>query len=276
MLIQGENGTGKELIANAIHQRSPRADGPFIKINCAAIPKDLIESELFGYKKGAFTGASNDKEGLLRDGRRRARCCSTRSARCRRSCRPSRCACCRNAQHQPIGATASCTSTSACNIAPPTSISTPRSRRTTPARRPLLVSTPSLCGAAAARAHGRHSAALRSFRQVPHALPEEREVAGAERLPPVDSQTAGRATCVNSRTPSSAVLGEGQRLASAIQPESILRRKRRVGRFRRAAAPDAGRDREDGDSPDAASARTGTSRKPRRFSASTVRRSTAR
>ena len=65
ILIQGENGTGKELIANAIHYNSKRSKGPFIKINCAAIPKDLIESELFGYKKGAFTGAQNDKEGLF-------------------------------------------------------------------------------------------------------------------------------------------------------------------------------------------------------------------
>lgn len=65
ILIQGENGTGKELIANALHLRSLRAKGPFIKINCAAIPKDLIESELFGYKKGAFTGAQQDKIGLL-------------------------------------------------------------------------------------------------------------------------------------------------------------------------------------------------------------------
>jgi len=65
ILIEGENGTGKELIANAIHHNSKRAKGPFIKINCAAIPKDLIESELFGYKKGAFTGAFGDKEGLL-------------------------------------------------------------------------------------------------------------------------------------------------------------------------------------------------------------------
>jgi DNA-binding NtrC family response regulator len=65
ILIQGENGTGKELIANAIHYNSKRSKGPFIKINCAAIPKDLIESELFGYKKGAFTGAVADKEGLL-------------------------------------------------------------------------------------------------------------------------------------------------------------------------------------------------------------------
>jgi DNA-binding NtrC family response regulator len=65
ILIQGENGTGKEMIANAIHHNSNRASGPFIKINCAAIPKDLIESELFGYKKGAFTGAASDKVGLL-------------------------------------------------------------------------------------------------------------------------------------------------------------------------------------------------------------------
>ena len=65
ILVQGENGTGKELIANAIHYRSLRARGPFIKINCAAIPKDLIESELFGYRKGAFTGATADREGLF-------------------------------------------------------------------------------------------------------------------------------------------------------------------------------------------------------------------
>jgi DNA-binding NtrC family response regulator len=65
ILIQGENGTGKELIANGIHYHSKRTNGPFIKINCAAIPKDLIESELFGYKKGAFTGAMTDREGLL-------------------------------------------------------------------------------------------------------------------------------------------------------------------------------------------------------------------
>jgi DNA-binding NtrC family response regulator len=65
ILLQGENGTGKELIANAIHFNSKRNKGPFIKINCAAIPKDLIESELFGYKKGAFTGATMDKEGLF-------------------------------------------------------------------------------------------------------------------------------------------------------------------------------------------------------------------
>jgi DNA-binding NtrC family response regulator len=65
ILIQGENGTGKELIANAMHFNSHRANAPFIKINCASIPRDLIESELFGYKKGAFTGAAADKIGLV-------------------------------------------------------------------------------------------------------------------------------------------------------------------------------------------------------------------
>src|SRR5687767_1829148 len=65
ILIHGENGTGKELIANAIHHNSNRVRGPFIKINCAAIPNELIESELFGYRKGAFTGATTDKVGLF-------------------------------------------------------------------------------------------------------------------------------------------------------------------------------------------------------------------
>jgi len=65
VLIEGESGTGKELIAAAFHFQSSRAEMPFTRINCAAIPHELIESELFGYRKGAFTGADRDKRGLI-------------------------------------------------------------------------------------------------------------------------------------------------------------------------------------------------------------------
>ncbi len=69
VLLGGESGVGKDLVARAIHEKSRRASGPFIKINSAAIPENLLESELFGYEKGAFTGATTQQAGKVRTGR---------------------------------------------------------------------------------------------------------------------------------------------------------------------------------------------------------------
>src|SRR5438094_5964252 len=65
VLLRGESGVGKDLVARAIHARSARREGPFVRVNCAAIPSGLLESELFGYEKGAFAGAIRRKLGLF-------------------------------------------------------------------------------------------------------------------------------------------------------------------------------------------------------------------
>jgi two-component system response regulator PilR (NtrC family) len=69
VLVQGESGTGKELAARALHACSHRSEGPFVAVNCGAIPENLLEAEFFGYRKGAFTGARQDREGFFQAAR---------------------------------------------------------------------------------------------------------------------------------------------------------------------------------------------------------------
>src|SRR5271168_3728097 len=92
ILVLGESGTGKEVLARFIHERSPWNQGPFVKVNCPAIPATLIESELFGFQKGAFTGAHAAKPW-----RREERSSSTKLPRSIPACRQSCCTSCRTA-----------------------------------------------------------------------------------------------------------------------------------------------------------------------------------
>ena len=93
VLVTGETGVGKELVAEAVHDNSPRAQGPFIVLDCGSIPPNLIESELFGHERGAFTRRGRIRTPVRSSARTAARCSSTRSASCRWRCSRSYCAC---------------------------------------------------------------------------------------------------------------------------------------------------------------------------------------
>ena len=97
VMISGESGTGKELVARALHNYGKRKAGPFVAINMAAIPRELIESELFGHEKGAFTGATERGRGKFELAQRGSLCSLTRSATCRLRRKPGCCGCCKRA-----------------------------------------------------------------------------------------------------------------------------------------------------------------------------------
>ena len=105
VLILGETGSGKEVVARAIHARSPRAGGPVLRVNCGAIPPELIDSELFGHERGSFTGAVAHAARAGSSAPTAARCSSTRSASCRSRRRCACCACCRTASFERVGGT---------------------------------------------------------------------------------------------------------------------------------------------------------------------------
>ena len=204
ILIQGENGTGKELIANAIHYNSNRVKGPFIKINCAAIPKDLIESELFGYKKGAFTGANMRQGRPVRDGRGRL-AAARRNRRDAPYLQTKLLRVLQEREYRPIGSDrlvrVDFRLICATNIDLETALREGKLREDLYFR----INTITLPRAAGARAKRGHSAPLQPLPiEVQPALSEER--AGRSRRRPItcSSATAGLATFASWRTQSSA------------------------------------------------------------------------
>ena len=278
ILIQGENGTGKELIANAIHYNSKRAKGPFIKINCAAIPKDLIESELFGYQKGAFTGATTDKDGLfemaeggsllLDEIGEMPPYLQTKLLRVLQE-----------REYRPIGSDRIVHVDFRLICA--TNIDLDAALRDGQAARGSVLphQHDHAARAAAARAHRGHPAAVRALpREVPPALREAGPRRSRRRRITCSSATGGRATCASWRTPSSGPCWwpRGPRFSRRDLPESLREETASPAEFVFPPHWTLAGDREDGDPADAAAdelEQAGSRRDPRAVPA---RRSTAR
>ncbi len=252
ILIQGENGTGKELIANALHTLSKRARGPFIKVNCAAIPKDLIESELFGYKKGAFTGAMNDKEGLfemanggsllLDEIGEMPAYLQTKLLRVLQE-----------REYRPIGTDRLVRVDFRLICATNIDIDDGPARRPAARGSVLPHQHDHVQGAGASRPHRGHSAAVRTLpREVPPALPAQRAIDRASGHASVDAApVAGQRARARERHRARRAHGQGFGDHAGRSSGDRARGGGSGRRVRAAAASDAGRDRKDGHRADA-------------------------
>ena len=245
VLITGESGTGKELVARAIHFSSERANKRFLPINCGALPENLLESELFGYKRGAFTGATQDKIGLLKAADK-GTIFSTKSATCRSRCRSNCCARCRSANAIRSAPTNRSVSTSACFARPTKTSSKEVQRRPLPRGAALShqrhhYSVCRRCASAKTISPLLANHFLRKY-EKPLGRSAMRFSKGAMRLL---MSYAGRATCANSKTRSSALRFSPRPTSSTLTtcPKSCTMRYRPMATSFETSGNDAGRTR---------------------------------